>query len=220
MLKSIIDQIRDFCRTKWILEFQKYATCSSALAYIHLRAMRVRCATNPTLSSTARSYADNFRPTGNELCWKPRKRRRSGFVIYQTRARAHTHTHALPQRRFPPRENDLSTVRIIIIIIRSNHRTRSFDHVVRTLLAGLTCLTCISNLVVYNKFPTWMEGGGKSECFSSGILSSNEKVRLNYLIGVSRSFACWILRYTCSYFRSKWCNVILLTVFFEIILLT
>lgn len=38
----------------------------------------------------ARSYADNFRPTGNELNWKPRKRQGSGFVIYQT--------HALPNR--------------------------------------------------------------------------------------------------------------------------
>lgn len=38
----------------------------------------------------ARSYADNFPPTGNELNWKPRKRQGSGFVIYQT--------HALPNR--------------------------------------------------------------------------------------------------------------------------
>lgn len=99
-----------------------------------------------------------------------------------------THTRSpngdslLARMIYPPSE--------LLLLLLLFVRTRSFDHVVRTLLAGLTCLTCISNLVVYNKFPTWMGGErGKSECFSSGILSSNEKVRLNYLIGVSRSFA-------------------------------
>lgn len=77
----------------------------------------------------ARSYADNFRPTGNELNWKPRKRQGSGFVIYQT--------HALPNR-FSLSENDLSTKLLLLLLFEQSHRRvepRSFHHVARTLLS-------------------------------------------------------------------------------------
>lgn len=91
-----------------------YFTYGSAAAAILTRLCR----------PPARSYADNFRPTGNELNWKPRKRRGSGFVIYQT--------HTLSPNRFS-RENELSTVQIIIIIIittiRSNRITEGSSNV-------------------------------------------------------------------------------------------
>ena len=174
------------------------AGAQCALQFIRARCISIyftyglwRSAAAPVLTRLcrppARSYADNFRPTGNELNWKPRKRQASGFVIYQT--------HSLPDRFSPLSRwewfnfHRLNYYYYYYYYYYSNHRIRSFDHVVRT-LSSLTCLTCISisNLVVYNKFPTrrWR----KSECSSSEILSSNGKVRLNYLIGISRSFAC------------------------------
>lgn len=130
---SRVETMRNIAGTQCVLRVQFIrAWCRGISIYFTYGLWRSAAAAVLTrlCRPPARSYADNFRPTGNELNWKPRKRQRSGFVIYQT--------HALPNR-FSLSENDLSTKLLLLLLFEQSHRRvvepRSFHHVARTLLS-------------------------------------------------------------------------------------